>query len=151
VLLSASEWFRARRHYSRNTRSASHKDTLAALSDKQIKALIKMQAFSRGHSSRKSLTRLSIGSTTSSRESTQDSLLNEASLDLPIQKSFLKDYVDKLKADLASKSKDNDKLRASLNSQPSSAPATEARTSGKARTGFRGTRLLARLSSARPA
>ena len=140
---------RARRHYSRNTRSASHKDTLAAFSDKQIKALIKMQAFSRGHSSRKSLN--SIGSSMLSRESTQDSLLNEASLDLPIQKSFSKDYVDKLKADLASKSKDNDKLRASLNSQPSSAPATEARTSGKARTGFRGTRLLARLSSARPA
>jgi hypothetical protein len=149
VLQSASESFRARRHYSRNTRSASHKDTLAAFSDKQIKALIKMQAFSRGHSSRKSLN--SIGSSMSSGESTQDSLLNEASLDLPIQKSFSKDYVDKLKADLASKSKDNDKLRASLNSQPSSAPATEARTSGKARTGFRGTGLFARLSSARPA
>eukprot|EP00964_Phaeocystis_antarctica_P162390 scaffold136578_cov127-Phaeocystis_antarctica.AAC.1 len=83
-----------------------------------MKALIKMQAFSRGHSARN----------TKGSWSTR-SFINEESLDLPKQQqSYSKDYVDKLKAELASKSEDNEKLRNLTLSEPSPATTAKART-----------------------
>ena len=134
-----SESFLAKNRYSRNIRSSISKNnedpdtfsyykalgkgkTLPSLNEKQMKALIKMQAFSRGNSARN----------TKASWSTR-SFTNEESLDLPKQQqSYSKDYVDKLKAELASKSEDNEKLRNLTLSEPS--PATTA----KARTGFMG-------------
>ena len=145
-----SESFLAKNRYSRNIRSSISKNnedpdtfsyykalgkgkTLPSLNEKQMKALIKMQAFSRGNSARQ------IKDSWSSRSSTAEESLDlrqqqqpqQQQQDLPKSESFSKNYVDKLKAELASKSEDNEKLRNAL-SEPSP-PTTE-----KARTGFRG-------------
>ena len=80
--------------------------------------VIKMQALSRGNSTRRNIAR---GDSTLS-QITDESSPNEESQrstieDLPTTESFSKDYVDKLKAKLAAKSEDNKKLRASLSKQ----------------------------------
>ena len=128
--------------YGRNARSASYKDTVSSdsetnlLSQKQIDALIKMQAFSRGITTRNNLKSRSWSSSAE-----DSSRFNEESLDLPTQKSYSKNYVDKLKAELASKIEDNEKLRLSV-SRHSSPPA-----SGKARTHSRFKGIFRRTTS----
>ena len=145
-----SEPFLAKNRYSRNIRSSiskNHEDpdtfsyykapgkgkTLPSLNEKQMKALIKMQAFSRGKSTRNNLR----GSWSSSAD--DSSRFNDG----PAQMSFSKNYVDKLKAELSSKTEDNEKLRRAASlpttekartrvSEPSTPPA-----SGKVRTGSR--------------
>ena len=118
-------------HFGRNDRSASYeKSLLSSLSEVQVKALIKMQALSRGNSTRRNIAR---GDSTLS-QITDESSPNEESQrstieDLPTTESFSKDYVDKLKAKLAAKSEDNKKLRASLSGQ--TAPTTPHVRSGK--------------------
>ena len=129
--------------YSRNSRASvllGDEDTVSSdpegrFSAKQIKALIKMQAFSRGKSTRNNLR--------GSWSSSADDSFNEEDLDGPAQMSFSKNYVDKLKAELSSKTEDNEKLRRAASlpttekartrvSEPSTPPA-----SGKVRTGSR--------------
>ena len=129
--------------YSRNSRASvllGDEDTVSSdpegrFSAKQIKALIRMQAFSRGKSTRNNLR----GSWSSSAD--DSSRFND--LDGPAQMSFSKNYVDKLKAELSSKTEDNEKLRRAASlpttekartrvSEPSTPPA-----SGKVRTGSR--------------
>ena len=147
-----SESFHARRRFGRNSRdSVLYEDAVSSDSaalEKQIKALIKMQAFFRGKSTRNNL------KSSWSSSADDSSRFNEDRLDLPTQMSFSKNYVDKLKAELASKTEDNDKLRLSLSSTPT---REKARTrvsepsappaSGKVRTGARVMGLFRRTST----
>ena len=107
-----------------------------------------MQAFFRGKSTRNNL------KSSWSSSADDSSRFNEDRLDLPTQMSFSKNYVDKLKAELASKTEDNDKLRLSLSSTPTrekartrvSEPSTPP-ASGKVRTGARVMGLFRRTST----
>ena len=106
-------------HFGRDNSSARFEESLlSSLSEKQIKALVKVQALSRGKSTRRGNGLDSIRDESSANEESQ----RWTSEDLPTTESFSKDYVDKLKAQLAIKSEDNKKLRASLSEQ--TAPAT---------------------------
>lgn len=114
-------------HFGRNDRSASYEESLesllSSLSTKQTKALIKVQAFSRGNLTRRKIVREdSISSKITDESSANDESQRGTSENLPTTESFSKDYVDKLKAKLAAKSEDNKKLRDALSEQ--AAPAT---------------------------
>ena len=122
--------------FSRNDRSASYEESLlSALSEKQVKALIKMQAFSRGNTTRRSMNK-DLREESISSKITDGSANDESqrldSEDLRTTESFSKDYVDKLKAQLAAKSEDNKKLRASLSEQtPPATPHVRSKKDGK--------------------
>ena len=106
--------------FGRDNPSARYEEALlASLSEAQMKALVKVQALSRG----KWMRRLNgLDSVRDSESSANEESQRWASEDLQTTESFSKGYVDKLKAELAAKSEDNKKLRASLSEQTS--PAT---------------------------
>ena len=110
-------------HFGRNNSSARfERSLLFSRSEKQTKALIKVRALSRGNSTRRNvLVNDSISSITDEGSPNEESP-RWNSEDLPTTESFSKDYVDKLKTELAAKSEDNKKLRASPSKQ--TAPTT---------------------------
>lgn len=133
-------------HFGRNDRSSSYeKSLLSSLSEEQVKVLIKMQALSRGKSTRRKI---------AGEDSTLSEIIDERSADeesqrstiedLPTTESFSKDYVDKLKAKLAAESEDNKKLRAFLSEQ--TAPTTPHVRSGKGGMLSRGFKPFGRAS-----
>ena len=109
-------------HFGRNNSSARFEQSLLfSRSEKQTKALIKVRALSRGNSTRRNVLDSSISSITDEGSPNEESQ-RWNSEDLPTTESFYEDYVDQLKAELAAKSEDNKKLRASLSKQ--TAPTT---------------------------